>query len=281
MEVLPLRIDGPRAERGTMLKHTRAFMVQVAAAAVAIGLVGILAGCSGGGDTGTQQTASSGAAGGTGAGASGNMPMMGPSMGGSGMGMPTGPMGGSMMGGMGPMGGMMGGSAAGGAAQTAAVPPKNTTPPAHRVDPFMPWWDTTPPPPPVLSVVAPVRVAITDSAAKQNQPGIEIKEVPNRRVAGILSGNGVYALIDGPGGQTVVKPGDMIDDYRVAAINPDSVVLKKEVKVGSLKQTYTQVVPLTDVGTSMGGQTRGPVYGGPAGPGAPRGMFPGLGGGGK
>lgn len=129
--------------------------------------------------------------------------------------------------------------------------------------------------------MAPVRVAITDSAAKENQPGIEIKEVPNRRVAGILSGNGVYALIDGPEGQTVVKPGDMIDDYRVAAINPDSVVLKKEVKVGSLKQTFTQVVPLTDVGTSMGGQTRGPVYGGPGGPGAPRGMFPGLGGGGK
>ncbi len=182
------------------------------------------------------------------------------------------------------MGGMGGGGFGAPAAQTASAttaPPPPGGMPQHRPDPFRPWWPNVNPPPPVLSFVSPVRIAISDSAAPENQPGIEIKEVPNQRVAGILSGNGVYALLDGPEGQTVVKPGDPVGEYTVASINPDSVVLKREVKNGQFKQTYTQVVPLTDQGSNMGARMSGPSgagmmggsgMSGPRGPG----MFPGM-----
>jgi hypothetical protein len=188
-------------------------------------------------------------------------------------------------------GGMPGMGGAPGGQQTAAASPipKNTAPAPHfRADPLKPWWDTTPVPPPVLSYVDPVRIAITNSAAEEKPAGVEIQEVPTRRVAGILTGNGVYALIDDFNGKAeVVKPGQVLDDgYRVASINANSVVLKKEID----NRTYTQVVPLTDAGSAtfsgpgMGGGM--PGSGGRPGMGAPgsggmRGMpgLPGSGGG--
>ncbi len=102
------------------------------------------------------------------------------------------------------------------------------------------------------------------------RPGVEIREVPQGRVAGILSGNGVYALIespDAPQGQAVIRPGDMIGEYRVASINQDSVTLKRTVRVGDRTETYTQVVPLTDIG-AMQQQLSGSMPGGPGGPGS-------------
>jgi hypothetical protein len=127
-----------------------------------------------------------------------------------------------------------------------SVPVASGPPPPHRADPFQPWWDNKPKPPKVLELISPIRVAITNTSAPILQPNIEIQEVPNRRVAGILSGNGVYALIEGPDGQAVVKPGDTLDEYRVASIDADSVTLRR--KVGN--QTFTQVVPLTDAGST-------------------------------
>jgi hypothetical protein len=137
--------------------------------------------------------------------------------------------------------------------------------PAHRVDPFKPWW-APPPPPSPLTFTRPVRIAMAGSANPENTPNIEVHEVPTRRVAGILSGNGVYALIDGGGEMIVVKPGDPVGDYRVDSINSDSVVLKKVVKTGKNAQTFTQVVPLTDVGSSVA-QCSGPIMGGAGRPG--------------
>jgi hypothetical protein len=101
------------------------------------------------------------------------------------------------------------------------------------------------------------------------QPNIEIQEVPNRRVAGILSGDGVYALVEGgPEGPSVVKPGDMLGEYRVASINDDSVLLRRQVGT----QTFTQRVPLTDVG-STAVTTFSPSVGGPGFiPGVPGGV---------
>ena len=115
----------------------------------------------------------------------------------------------------------------------------------------------------------PARIATFESSIPKPKPGVEIKEIPNRRVAGILSGNGVYALVDGPEGQSVVKPGDTLGEYRVASINSDSVTLKRTVKYGDTSQTYTQVVPLTDVGTNMGAMVGapGPAMGAGIGPG--------------
>jgi hypothetical protein len=226
-----------------------------------------LAGCGGGEDTSTPPAGGKApSAGGTG---SGDSASGGPSMPNSGGG------GGGQMGsGGGPGGGMPGAAGAGGQ-QTAAggPPPKDQSPPpGWRSDPFKPWWDTRPIPPPVLSFTAPVRIASTRTAETIVQPGIEIREVPNRRVAGILTGNGIYALLDGgPGDPKVVKPGDVTDDgYRVVMINSNSVTLKKTVNT----QTFTQVVPLSDAGASTQMSSPGPgfnpgggqgLFGGPAG----------------
>ena len=167
-------------------------------------------------------------------------------------------------------GGMSGGTGVGSApAAVASAPPKNTTPPpGARPDPFKPWWDSTPPPPPVLSLITPFRIASRDTVDPKVEPGIEIQEGPTRRVAGILTGNGVYALLDGNGKQEIVRPGDVLEDgYRVVLINFNSVTLKKTVS----GQTFTQIVPLTDAGSAVGGATGGPPagFGGKAGSGAP------------
>lgn len=199
---------------------------------------------------------------------------------------PMGAMGGmgGMGSGFGPMGMTPGaGGAATGSPEAAAAGPRVTTrPPSTRPDPFKPWWNTTPPPPPAITLVEPYRIATRESVIRPPEEKIEVSEVPNRRVAGIATGQGVYALIEGPEGQNVVRPGDMLGDYRVEAIRSRSVILKR--KVGNV--TYTQEVPLTDVGS----QTRTPFVGGMrGGPGGAGMMFrgggagfrpPGMGGGG-
>ncbi len=180
-------------------------------------------------------------------------------------------------------------------AVASAAPPKNTMPPpGTRPDPFKPYWNTVPPPPPVSSFLTPVRIADTNTTAPKEEPGIDIRVVPTRRVAGILTGNGVYALLDDSGKQTVVRPGMKLDDgYEVVMINSNSVVLRK--KEGS--QTFTEIVPLTDAGSApssgggMSGGTGGmrsgkgmiggPAGGGLSGPGGMRGGGFGMGNGGK
>jgi hypothetical protein len=220
---------------------------------LAAGIAGAvaLAGCGGGEDPNAQPAGGSGGSGGA-------APM--PNMGGGG---------GQMGGGQVPSTGTTG--APGGAAVASA--PKNDIPPSNaRLDPFKPWWSTEVPPPPVLSYLTPARIAVNSNEPPPDIP-VEIQEVPDRRVAGILTGNGVYALIEGVGDPKVVKPGDVLDDgYRVVRISSTAVTLQK--KVGF--RTYTQVVPLTDAGSSQttfgGGRPGG--MGGPGGPG----MFPGGGG---
>lgn len=248
----------------------------------AIAMAVALAGCSGGDDSGTPSAANSSG------GASGAKTASGGGEEGGGVGAPSGMMsgGGGMPGSGGSMMPGMGGPAGGQQAAAASPKPKNVAAaPGYRSDPLRPWWDTTPKPPPVLSFVDPVRIAIPNSAAEEKPEGVEIQEVPNRRVAGILTGNGAYALIDDFNGNAqVVKPGQVLDDgYRVASINANSVVLKKVVD----NRTYTQTVPLTDAGstTTFSGPTGGMGFPGMRGgmpgsggmPGRPGGM-PGSGG---
>lgn len=255
------------------LRH-RTLWWAVAGAAV-LGLA--LSGCGGSPPDDTSGTTKATQAGGTDAGGEGpgaTGPMA--SGGGQSMASGGGPMG--PMGPGGPMGGGMGGPM--GAAAPAAAPskpPKAVTPPPHRGDPFAPWWDTTPVPPPVLSYTSPIRIAVTESARPEEAPGVDIQEVPSRRVAGILTGSGIYALVDGgPEGPVVVKPGDMLGDtgYRVTSINASSITLRR--KVGN--QTYTQIVPLTDAGSSLPQGARPGGIGGSAMPGF-SGPPPGVGGG--
>jgi len=240
------------------------------------GLV-FVAGCGGGGDTGAGTTQAPSEPDTTEE-PGGGMQAPGIQMGGPALQMQT--SGGGGMGGMGtPMMGMTGmGGAPGGAGDggAAGAPPKVTArPPNARLDPFAPWWNSTPPPPPAITLVEPYRIATRETGYRPPEEKVEVQEVPNRRVSGIATGTGVYALVEGPEGQTVVRPGDSLGDYRVEAIRSRSVVLKR--KVGNV--TYTQEVPLTDVGSQQRTTFVGGVRGGPGGAGMMfRGGRPGSGG---
>jgi len=131
------------------------------------------------------------------------------------------------------------------------------------MDPFAPWWNTVPPPPPAITLVEPYRIATRETGYKPPEQKIEIQETPDQRVAGIATGLGVYALLEGPSGQVVVRPGDMVGDYRVEAIRSRSVILKRV--VGNV--TYTQEVPLTDVGSTRARPFIGGAPGAPGGSG--------------
>jgi|SRR5579884_480252 len=142
----------------------------------------------------------------------------------------------------------------------------------HRSDPFLIGWRRQPLPPPVFALVSPMRIASADIVAPPPNNTI-ITEVPSRRVSGILTGDGVYAVLEDNNGDTeIVKPGSITSDgYRVVAINSDSVKLQR--RDGNLLRTQT--VPLSDATTA-------PVIVRPAGfSGAPGFGQPGAGGGGK
>jgi hypothetical protein len=147
------------------------------------------------------------------------------------------------------------------ATQVAGTPPADSSkPPKRRRDPFAPWWDTNPVPP-VLSLISPVRLAPPHVGEKPpEQKNVEIQEPPTLRVSGMMTGSGVYALLEGAEGQLVVKPGDSVGAYRVESIRPSAVVLKRQ----SGHITYTMVVPLSDA--SLGGtNTYGSGYARPGG----------------
>lgn len=166
-------------------------------------------------------------------------------------------------------------------AQVASTGP--TTVP-HNADPFYVTWRKAPPPPNVFDTVQPIRLAAAFVPTPPS-PGTEVREVPSRRVSGILSGDGVYAILESGQNVEIVKPGFVTDDgYRVVSINADSVRLER--KDGNIIRT--QDIPLSDVPigqtTNMGPMNGGgnaPFMGGrPGMGGAPSmGGRPGMGGG--
>lgn len=160
--------------------------------------------------------------------------------------------------------------AAGSPARVAAAGPTGVP---HRSDPFNVPWKQPQAPPYVFSQVNPLRVASADVQAPPPN-NTEIREVPSRRVSGIMTGDGVYAILESGSDVEIVKPGSKTSDgYTVVAINGDSVRLQR--KEGPV--LYTQVVPLSDVGASP--QTA--AYGGGGYPGQMGGggmMRPGMGG---
>lgn len=185
--------------------------------------------------------------------------------------------------------GMMGGTPgaatpAGGVAGAAgkAGPTKRSVPPIKVVkDPFYISWKKAPLPPYVFNEVEPLRLASADVKAPPPQDTV-VREVPTRRVSGIMSGEGIYAILESGGDNVeIVKPGSKTyDGYKVVSITADSVKLERR----DGNYIYTQIVPLTDVPVgaqtaSYGGQRPG-MGGVPGGfPGAPGGR-PGFGGGG-
>jgi hypothetical protein len=169
-----------------------------------------------------------------------------------------------------PAGGMTGapGAVAG---QAGAAPQPVYRPPYNpRRDPFALIWKIPPPPPYVFNEVQPVRIASANVTAPP-PPNTEIREVPSRRVSGIMSGDGVFAILEGVGGEPeIVKPGsETRDGYKVVSISSDTVTLRK--KEGNIIRT--QVVPLSDIPpgqqAQIGGAGRFGMPGGPAGMGGP------------
>jgi hypothetical protein len=170
------------------------------------------------------------------------------------------------------------GAKGGVAAGRPGAPPQQIVRHQPRFDPFYVTWRVTPPPPYVFNEVEPIRLASPEVFIPPSQP-FEVREEPGLRVSGIMSGDGVYAILEQGGGQIdIVKPGSSVDinvgqtkrTYRVVSISEDRVKLRS--KEGNY--IFMQDVPLSDVppGTQAGGLGGYPGYSG--GPG----MIPGAGG---
>jgi hypothetical protein len=189
-----------------------------------------------------------------------------------------------------------------GAGASVAQPPRRIVYGGRRTDPFYVSWTLPVPPPYVFNEVEPIRLASDYVPTPPAQP-YEVREQPEMRVSGIMTGDGVFAILESGGDKVdVVKPGSSVDisvgqtkrTYKVVSITKDKVRLRSQ--VGNV--IYTQEVPLSDVavgvaarapggfapggaGGSSGGMVPGGTGGGfaPGGSAGPRGGRPGGGGG--
>ncbi|GIV20014.1 MAG: hypothetical protein KatS3mg023_1765 [Armatimonadota bacterium] len=184
------------------------------------------------------------------------------------------------MGPMGPMAGPMAGGAGygtRGAPQQVAEAPKDGKPPSkYRVDPFKPLpWEADLSKPPILSVVPPVRLQPAPTYKPQGEEEEDVlPPQPYRRVAGIMWGQSVAAIIETQGDlPRVVKPGDTLDGMRVARIEPNQVVLST---LGKKPQEITVKLgaPITPVQRAFPGVGGMPSVPGGV-PGVPGGGAPG------
>jgi len=162
-------------------------------------------------------------------------------------------------------------------AMTAAAPqPAAARPPfTPRRDPFAPL------PEEVEAMQAdafdPARYFVLASPPKP--PKVELPEPfepqPRRRVAGIIIGATVSAILEQEGElPRIVYPGDMVGEFRVAAITETGLILRRS--KGNPREVRVPYEPPGNVGGGGGGGGAG--FGGPrGGPGAPPGA-PGAGG---
>ena len=144
--------------------------------------------------------------------------------------------------------------------------------PGRKTDPFYYERHIVPPPPNVFDQVTPKMVAV-ENAPRKSTIHTTVRVVPTRRVSGLMSGDGVYAILENTNGDTeIVKPGSRTKDgYTVVAINPDSVVL--ELEDPATHTTYVQTVMFSDASVSSTPNGGRGGNGGPGGgpPGAPPG----------
>ncbi len=147
--------------------------------------------------------------------------------------------------------------------------------PGHKSDPFYFERHIVIPPPNVFDQVTPITVTKDDTKPPVREKGIRVRVVPTKRVSGLMTGDGVYAILESVNGEVeIVKPGSKTKDgYTVTAINPDSVDLEQEDP--RTKTIYTQRVMFSDapVSSTPGGGRGG--NGGPGGPNGPGGGPPG------
>jgi hypothetical protein len=115
-------------------------------------------------------------------------------------------------------------------------------------------------------------------ASPPKPPKVELPEPfepqPRRRVAGIIIGATVSAILEQEGElPRIVYPGDMVGEFRVAAITETGLILRRS--KGNPREVRVPYEPPGNVGGGGGG---GAGFGGPRGaPGAPPGA-PGAGG---
>jgi hypothetical protein len=116
-------------------------------------------------------------------------------------------------------------------------------------------------------------------ASPPKPPKVELPEPfepqPRRRVAGIIIGATVSAILEQEGElPRIVYPGDMVGEFRVAAITETGLILRRS--KGNPREVRVPYEPPGNVGGGGGGGGAG--FGGPRGaPGAPPGA-PGAGG---
>jgi len=116
-------------------------------------------------------------------------------------------------------------------------------------------------------------------ASPPKPPKVEIPEPyepqPKRRVAGIILGQTVSAILEQEGElPQIVYPGDMVGEFRVAAITPEGIILRRS--KGNPREVR---VPYEPPGVAFGGGavTTGGGAGAPGAPGLPGAPGPGIG----
>jgi len=168
-------------------------------------------------------------------------------------------------------------------AAAKALPPAE----AHRVDPFAPLVPRPKPNPEALAAQAaereiaslpPLTIYRTPETTLAGEPGSTVIGAPGagqeqpdtsqRRVAGIVAGKNVSAILEVDGQTAVVKPGDVLPDLsRVERIERDRVLLRKG--------NRAIFVPLASSPTGGQGGGGAPVMGaGPYGAGRRSGIPP-------
>jgi hypothetical protein len=167
-----------------------------------------------------------------------------------------------------------------------ATPPPTTMAaapqPAAARPPFTPRRDPFAPLPEEVEAMQadafdPARYFVLASPPKP--PKVELPEPfeaqPRRRVAGIIIGATVSAILEQEGElPRIVYPGDMVGEFRVAAITETGLILRRS--KGNPREVRVPYEPPGNVGGGGGGGGAG--FGGPrGGPGAPPGA-PGAGG---
>jgi hypothetical protein len=159
-----------------------------------------------------------------------------------------------------------------------AAPPQAPTarqPFTPRRDPFAPL------PEEVAAMQAdvfdPMRYFVLASPPKP--PKVDLPEPfetqPRRRVAGLIIGNTVSAILEQEGELTrIVYPGDMVGEFRVAAITENGLILRRS--KGNPREVRVPYEPARNISGSSGGGGEGGFRGGRGAPGI---GIPGRGGG--
>lgn len=108
-------------------------------------------------------------------------------------------------------------------------------------------------------------------ASPPKPPRVELPEPfepqPRRRVAGIIIGTTISAILEQEGElPRIVYPGDMVGEFRVAAITETGLVLKRS--KGNPREVRVPYEPPGNIGGGGGGAGQG-GFGAPGAPGAP------------